>query len=604
MLKVIDNKELQELYNNRSKQTIVPFTKYDDNFRETTSEEKVGVIDTLTEILNLMNGSIFTGKHYITQKSGEKMVQKVVYNRVDSLKALVKRAEVAINNGEEVPGGVLEAINIWNDTKQYRKGGWTERASGEYEEGYKKYEWKITGLLSSFNTGIRSSSYRHIGWLGGDDDQYFTPHIFNLRKGRRSDAVEFLTCLYVDIDGVTVEEAEARLSKSNLLKPTLMVNSGGGVHYYWVFKRPAQANGDKYCFINTWRRLATHFTKQLEGDLQCVDIARLLRIPGTINTKRGVKSEVVYFNKEVTYDIMDLHNKYNVTQASKVLTFSQEKDRRVATKQVKGVDKQTNSTLTPRRDYEQESDNTNGYSRQVKEDLLTLVKLRNGDIEGYRHTILFYYKRFGATLDELESMNNLFVKPVSINDILSVDKSKGIVGKRPMRVTMMDMLNVTIEESSQMLQLVPADIVSSRRAVKQLSEGYTRVYTAYSRYLNTLYSQGGKKTVQDKAKVMGITTRSVYRYQKEDLSIFNGLKEELVDSLVNLVEVAVDVVAIIERSLLSDGELQGYYDEIVSINKQLKVLNDILADGDERVGKRTRLKVVETKIKQLQVLTA
>ena len=603
MVETIRGKELIAYFESKANQPLVPFTKYDDSFRQTTSEEKVGILDPLTGILNKLNGSIYSGKHYIARKSGDKMVQRVVYNRVDVLKSMVERAEVAINSGEEVTSNVLEGINLWNETKQYRKGGWSGMLTGEYDEGYKKYEWKITGLLSQFNTGITPYSFKHIGWLGGDDDQYFTPHIFNLRKGRTSDAVEFLTCLYVDIDNVSVEEAEERLSKSDLPKPTMMVSSGNGVHFYWFFKRPAQANGDKFCFINTWRKLATHFTKQLDGDLQCVDIARLLRIPGTINTKRGVMSEVVYFNDEVTYDIMELHNRYNVTQAS-ILPFKQDKNRRVTTKQVKGVDKQPKSTLTPRRDYEQESDNTNGYSRQVKDDLLTLVELRNGNTEGYRHTILFYYKRFGATLDELEGMNNLFIHPVSDNDVYAISKSKGMVGKRPMRVTMMDNLNVTIEESSHLMQLVSADIVSSRRALKRLSEGYTSVFTSYSRYLNTLFSQAGKKSVNDKAKVMGINKTTVYRYQKEDLSEFEGLKEELVNSLIKLIEIAVDVVAIIERSLLNDNELQGYYDEIVNINKQLKVLNDVLAEGNERVGNRTRLRVVETKIKQLQTISA
>lgn len=594
--------ELLTLY--KAKERTVRENPYDTGYTTVDVDTSQPVIDDLTAIFNKLNGSVYTGKRFVARKSGDKMVQRLVYNRVDSLRTLINKAETVVSSGEEVTEDVMAGINLWESTQSYRRGGWVDRTTGVYKEGYTNYEWEITGLLSSFNTGVDDSSFSGIGWLGGDEDQYFTPHIYNLRGGRTSNNISFLTCLYVDIDGVTVDEAEQRLSKSDLPKPTLMVNSGGGVHYYWFFNRPAQANGSEYCFIKTWRRLATHFTKQLDGDLQCVDIARLLRIPGTINTKRGVKSEIVYFNDEVSYSIIDLHKQYNVTQAS-TLTFTQVKGKRVATKQAKGVDKQQpKPTLTPRRDYEQESDNSNGYNRQVKDDLLTLVELRNGDVEGHRHTILFYYKRFGATLTELESMNNIFIDPVPHNDIHAVSKSKGMVGKRPMRVTMMDRLNITNEESSHLMQLVPADVVSARQALRKLSDGYSKVFNAYSRYLNTLYSQGGKKTTKDKATFLGMTARNVRLLQKIEISQLSKVKEELVDSLIDLIETAVDIVAIIEKSLLDDDELQSYYEEIVSINEQLNVLNNVLSEDEERVGGKTRLRVVESKIKQLQVLSA
>ena len=595
--------ELLTLY--KAKERTVKENPYDTGYTPVDVDTSKPVLDDLTAIFNKLNGSIYTGKRFVARKSGDKMIQRLVYNRVDSLRTLINKAESAVSSGEEVPNNVMDGLSMWENTTSYRKGGWIDRLQGKYKEGYTNFEWEITGLLSSLNTGINDSSFSGIGWLGGDEDQYFTPHIYNLRGGRTSNNVQFLTCLYVDVDDVTVEEAEARLSKSDLPKPTLAVSTGGGVHYYWVFNRPAQANGDDYCFVKTWRRLATHFTKQLDGDLQCVDIARLLRIPGTINTKRGVKSEILYFNADVAYNIMDLHKQYNAPQASKLTTFSQVRGKRVATKQVKKVAKQQpKPTLTQRRDYEQESDNSGGYNRQVKQDLLTLVKLRNGDVKGYRHTILFYYKRFGATLADLESMNNLFVEPVSTNDVLAVSKSKGMVGKRPMRVTMMDRLSITIEESSHMKQLVPADVVSARQELRKLSKGYSKVFNAYNGYLQTLYSQVDTRTTKDKANFLALTPRQIQRLKKVKLNSYNKTKKELVGSLVELIEIAVDVIGVIELSILKDEELQAYYEEIITINNSLQALQQVLEDCKEVTNGVTRIQTLESKIKQMQVLSA
>lgn len=574
-----------------------PVNKYDNGYTLATVEESEPVIDTLATIFNALNGSIYTGKRFIARKNGDQMIQRLVYNRVDDLKTLVTQAEIAQEAGKELTQEVINGLELWEDSKRFQKKGWSGRLVGDYWEGYKHYEWEITGMLSSFNRGVNDSSFSHVGWLGGDEDQYYTPHIYNTRGGRKTSNVSFLTCLYVDIDGVTPEEAEQRLSKSDLPKPTLAVSTGGGVHYYWFFNRPAQANGDEYCFIKTWRKLATHFTSQLQGDPQCVDIARLLRIPGTINTKRGVTSELLYFNPEVTYSIMALHKQYNVTQATTPVKQA-EANKTVATKP------KQKPTLTKRKEFEEGPVVQSGYNLQVKDDLLTLVQLRNGDTEGYRHTILFYYKRFGATLSDLETMNNLFVKPVSENDVLAVSKGKGLAGVRPKRVTIMTTLNITVEESSHMKQLVPADVVSARRALRKLDDGYSKAFNAYKNYLNALYSQSSTKTTKEKAAFIGVTVRQIQSLKKVQIVKHKQVKRDLVESLVELIEVAVDVIEVINMSVLKEEELQSYLNEIVTINNSLSALNQVLVDGEEYRDGKVRIRAVESKIKQLQVLAA
>jgi hypothetical protein len=86
-------------------------------------------------------------------------------------------------------------------------------------------------------------------------------------------------------------------------RPNLVVHSGGGLHVYWVLAR-ALTPAD-------WQPLAfalAEATKQhgLKCDTQCtVDRARVLRIPGTLNTKYDPPRLVRFAGKpsEFDYDI-------------------------------------------------------------------------------------------------------------------------------------------------------------------------------------------------------------------------------------------------------------------------------------------------------------
>lgn len=109
--------------------------------------------------------------------------------------------------------------------------------------------------------------------------------------GTRQDLAE-LPGLWVDIDcykiGVSVEEAVRALGACPLI-PTVIVGSGGGVHAYWLFREPLDArwinNADslKEEIDAALRQLAGVFA----GDTSSCDITRVLRLPGTHNTKTG-----------------------------------------------------------------------------------------------------------------------------------------------------------------------------------------------------------------------------------------------------------------------------------------------------------------------------
>jgi hypothetical protein len=91
-----------------------------------------------------------------------------------------------------------------------------------------------------------------------------------------------LWCAFIDIDFKGVDETTARRRLAEFpLRPHVAVTSGNGVHVYWRLKEPFVFPDDKPAALSLLKRLALHFG----GDLSVVDVARILRVPGTFNFK-------------------------------------------------------------------------------------------------------------------------------------------------------------------------------------------------------------------------------------------------------------------------------------------------------------------------------
>ncbi|SKB31077.1 phage/plasmid primase, P4 family [Rhizorhabdus histidinilytica] len=105
------------------------------------------------------------------------------------------------------------------------------------------------------------------------------------------DTVAECPALWVDIDcakqGISGDDALAAL---NFLPhpPSLIVNSGGGLHAYWLLEQPVDVSPGQHT-----REVVTACLRQLAmvlaGDLQCAELARILRLPGTMNSKSATK---------------------------------------------------------------------------------------------------------------------------------------------------------------------------------------------------------------------------------------------------------------------------------------------------------------------------
>jgi len=97
--------------------------------------------------------------------------------------------------------------------------------------------------------------------------------------------------LYLDFDQCDYNEVINRIYQAELPGPTIIVNSGGGYHVYWILNEP----------INDATDIVKAMIRATGSDPRPKDKARLFRVPGSLNHKYDLprKCEIVYDDTKV-----------------------------------------------------------------------------------------------------------------------------------------------------------------------------------------------------------------------------------------------------------------------------------------------------------------
>lgn len=133
-----------------------------------------------------------------------------------------------------------------------------------------------------------------LGFVGNNDapgwGTYFAvcTRRLDTESGTKANAVE-CPALWVDIDcakqGIAGADALAALQFLPF-PPTVIVNSGGGLHAYWRLEELEDLTNGYEAIEAALRQLA-HI---LAGDVSCAEVARIMRLPGTYNSKSATKA--------------------------------------------------------------------------------------------------------------------------------------------------------------------------------------------------------------------------------------------------------------------------------------------------------------------------
>lgn len=141
--------------------------------------------------------------------------------------------------------------------------------------------------------------------------------------GRKAENTVQLHCLWLDIDYKNYdspEQADADLAKvTQVVGPaSIVVDSGGGFHAYWVLRQSMPTD--------EWKPLADAFqalwqSLGVKGDPISGDAARVLRLPGSHNRKYDPPVQVTIRTQEdVTYVPSALARKLNAKPATRMPT--------------------------------------------------------------------------------------------------------------------------------------------------------------------------------------------------------------------------------------------------------------------------------------------
>ena len=97
-------------------------------------------------------------------------------------------------------------------------------------------------------------------------------------RGAKSNCVR-IKSVWVDYDGKDFKE---KLEKLGNFNPSIIIDSGGGFHLYWILSTAVLLNPEQIIKVEGVNRGACH---RIGGDIASIDVTRILRVPGFLNWK-------------------------------------------------------------------------------------------------------------------------------------------------------------------------------------------------------------------------------------------------------------------------------------------------------------------------------
>jgi hypothetical protein len=125
----------------------------------------------------------------------------------------------------------------------------------------------------------RHNELRHINQSA---NLYFGVNPRHVASGVKS-SVAVTRCVWADLDHITREEAAKRW-RPILPEPSIVVNSGAGIHLYWVLANDHAV--DDFAARTAFEAMLKRLYRDLGAD-SVQDVSRVLRLPGFFNLKRG-----------------------------------------------------------------------------------------------------------------------------------------------------------------------------------------------------------------------------------------------------------------------------------------------------------------------------
>lgn len=292
--------------------------------------------------------------------------------------------------------------------------------NGQVKEQFKQTAIKVSNLK------------KYLSKTNPNQDLYISVNTFNNKK-RKNKNVASYNAAFIDIDlyectfnnygnALYIKEIiQEKINNKEIPAPSRIVFTGGGLHYYWYLNN---VNEKEFKLIE--KALISYFEKIDLGqgyvDKSVCDAARILRIPGSLNTKEIEICRVIE-DKQIDYTFEDF-KKYGLLSIHK--NYKEECIHLNVYKNKK------TKKANPKYIYNNEK-----YLERVFKSLKLIMWYRINnkiDITGYREISMFLYKYIGLAytnnreliMQEIFEMNEMMVNPLDKDEILTALSNKDV----------------------------------------------------------------------------------------------------------------------------------------------------------------------------------
>lgn len=335
------------------------------------------------------------------------------YKRVNSIKQFYESPLIRLVNAKRIEDAELFFNLLHGNSYKENETKFIVFANAYTKSNSNKLGWEQWGFKTE------DINYNFLSSFLTLENCYMTVNNFVTPK-RRNDKCYQITSFYVDLDyynitkykNKTCEEMINIMRKQGLFKglePSFFVDSGNGMYIYYLLD--PTLNGQLENLRYVWSKTEEALIKRFESfgaDSQVSDLARVTRMPGSINGKTGRIARIIY-NTEKTYNYNPKVEikKYKLKEMTDILLDTKEKEKKVKADNTKRATYRGAIVLNW-------SINV-AYKRC--EDIKKLVELR-GSCKGNRDYIclLFRYSLLHQNFGEEESLQETIKLAMTMKD--------------------------------------------------------------------------------------------------------------------------------------------------------------------------------------------
>ena len=298
---------------------------------------------------------------------------------------------------------------------------------------------------------------------------------------RRIETIKEIGSLFIDIDTYNTQFTKTQILMNleynyynkSIPTPNLIIDSGRGLTLVWSIEKVP------YMALPLWKAVQEYLYSQLKefgADRKALDATRILRVPGSINSKSGTRVSILE-KHEYKYTLREIQNEF-------LPDLDENRNKK------KGRPKKVVYIHRERSLYQ---------SRIL--DIAKLCELRNYDVKGHREIILFLYRYYlcyfyedeQKALEDVLELNKEFIQPLGERELIRATSSAEKVFKNKDKQykykneTLIELLEISEYEQTHM------KIIIGKEEYKRRDREYQK-----NKYLEKLKSEG---KISEKEKI-------------------------------------------------------------------------------------------------------